>query len=102
MRVRVVLFAAAADLAGTHEAELELPGSAPVSMAPIRAALARQWPALMPLLPVCALAVDGVYAGEEQTTVPDGAEVAVIPPVSCGEGPPDTAAPPALTEAPID
>jgi molybdopterin synthase catalytic subunit/molybdopterin converting factor small subunit len=86
VNVRLLLFAAAADRAGTDRAVLETPG--PLTVGAVRRLAAERYPGLAALLPACALAVDGAYAGDD-LPVPDGAEVAVIPPVSGGAGRPE-------------
>jgi MoaE-MoaD fusion protein len=77
-------------------------------VADLRARLDREHPGLSPLWPRLALAVDGHVAGPDQP-LHDGAEVALLPPVSGGAGgpaPPPEAAEPTeiaeLTDAPID
>ena len=54
-------------------------------MGELRGALAARHPALARVLPRCRLAVNQEFA-EDGDPVPDGAEVAVIPPVSGGAG----------------
>lgn len=79
MRVRVRYFAGAAEAAGAREADLELEAGATV--AALREVLAARHPRLagMPF----ALAVNRAYATDD-TPLSEGAEVAVIPPVSGG------------------
>lgn len=79
--MKILLFARARDLAGAAQLELALPPDATV--AEVRRALALACPRLGPLLEKSALAVDGELADEE-TRVPAGAEVALLPPVSGG------------------
>jgi len=80
-RLTVLLFAAARDLAGTDAATVELaPGA---TVAELRAALARDFPALAPLLVKSAVAVNHDFAEDDRVLRP-GDEVAVIPPVSGG------------------
>ncbi len=55
MRVRVLLFARAKDLAGTASMEVELPDGATV--AGLRGSLSRAYPRLGEFLPRCAVAV---------------------------------------------
>jgi molybdopterin synthase catalytic subunit/molybdopterin converting factor small subunit len=88
VQVHVRFFASAADRAGQREADVvvEAPGEAMPTTTHLREVLTEAYPALADLLPVCALAVNGDYAGEE-VSLPPGAEVAVIPPVSGGDAP---------------
>ena len=79
--VRVLLFARARDLAGSESIHLTLPVAATV--ADVRRALAAASPPLADWLPRCAIGVNGEYA-ENQTAIPAGAEIAVLPPVSGG------------------
>lgn len=81
MRIRVKLFAVARDLAGRSELELELPSRA--NVAALRAEIVRQVPAFEPLLPYMQVAVDSLYATDDEPIGPQS-EVAVIPPVSGG------------------
>jgi molybdopterin synthase catalytic subunit len=79
--VTVLFFAQARDRAGSARTEIELPDGSRVSDA--LAALERAHPALEPLWPHLAVAVDG------RLTRPDaplfaGAELALLPPVSGG------------------
>jgi molybdopterin converting factor subunit 1 len=81
MTLRVRLFARARDLAGAEALSLELPDGATV--ADLRRRLVEACPALAPLLPRCALAVDGEFA-DDALPLTEAAEVAVLPPVSGG------------------
>lgn len=81
MKVRVLLFALARELAGRGEVELELPESATVADA--RDALARAHPALADLAGRSMFAVNQEYRADADEIPPD-AEVACIPPVSGG------------------
>jgi molybdopterin converting factor subunit 1 len=83
MIVTVHLFARAKDLAGADRLTLALPAGATV--AELRTGLARQAPALADFLARCAVAVQGEYA-QDETVIPEDADVAVIPPVSGGSG----------------
>jgi molybdopterin converting factor subunit 1 len=77
----VLLFAAARDLAGTDTASVTLAPGATVGQ--LRAALARDLPALAALLAKSAVAVNHDFAEDDRVLVV-GDEVAVIPPVSGG------------------
>lgn len=81
MRIRLLAFASASDALGAEERELELPGGARV--VDLKRALADLAPALLPLLPRLAIAVDGEIAGDDRPLA-DGLEVALLPPVSGG------------------
>ena len=109
MVIEVLLFAAARELAGRDVVEIEVGGEgssqlqhgkpgagidascegeatgndAYVRVSCIRQALTQQFPELQPLLPSCRIAVDCEYVGPD-ASVPSGAEVALIPPVSGG------------------
>ena len=78
MRVRLLAFASACDALGTGELELELPG--PARVADLRAWLDARYPALAPLWPRLAVAVNGSIAGSDEP-LSEGAEVALLPPV---------------------
>lgn len=87
VHVRVKLFAVAAERAGARTGEIVLAGGddGTVTLGAVRAQLPVRFPGLLDLMEVCALAVDAEYA-EDDHPVADGSEVAVIPPVSGGEG----------------
>ena len=78
--VKVLLFGAAADRAGTREVELSLDGD---TLAELWAVLAERHPGLVPMRDTLAFAVNGEYARMEERVSP-GDEVAVLPPVSGG------------------
>jgi MoaE-MoaD fusion protein len=80
VRLTVLYFAAARDAAGAARETLELP---PTTVAGLRRELAARHPGLERVLSRCRLAVDQELA-EDADPVPDGAEVAVIPPVAGG------------------
>ncbi len=79
--VKVKLFAASRDAAGTDHLSIELPNGA--SIATVHERLVQQFPAMATILQHASFAINAEYATTE-TTVPDGAEVACIPPVSGG------------------
>jgi MoaE-MoaD fusion protein len=81
MRVRVLLFAALRETAGTRELETELPPGA--SVATLRAHLSSDYPRLGPLLANAAAAVNEEYVPGDQPLA-EGDTVALIPPVSGG------------------
>lgn len=83
MRVRLLAFASASDALGTGELELEL--SDPARVADLRAWLDARYPALAPLWPRLAVAVNGSIARSDDP-LSEGAEVALLPPVSGGSG----------------
>jgi molybdopterin converting factor subunit 1 len=78
----VALFARLRDLAGSDSVAIELPASATV--ADLRRQLAADFPSLGGLLQRSAVAVNAEYADDGQP-IPQGAEIAIIPPVSGGE-----------------
>ncbi|MGL4555305.1 MAG: MoaD/ThiS family protein [Gemmataceae bacterium] len=80
MRVEVLLFARARELAGAGSVAVEVPDG---TVAGLRAALAAACPRLGELLPRCTVAVGGEFARDDEAIAP-GAEVAVLPPVSGG------------------
>jgi MoaE-MoaD fusion protein len=104
MRIRLLAFASAGDALGATETELELPEGSTV--ADLRAALDRDHPAMAPLWPRLAVAVDGrVVKADEPLTA--GCEVALLPPVSGGapdgpDGPLDLRRRTALADGPLD
>ena len=84
VRIRVRLFAIQRELAGTREVALELPDGADVDAAWVT--LVDRFPVLAPGRPSMRFARNGDYA-DPATTLADGDEVAMIPPVSGGSGP---------------
>ncbi len=80
MRLRVRLFGAAAEAAAAPRLWLEVPDGATVAQ--VRSALRDP---LGPLVERCAIAVDRRLAGPGEVVAP-GAEVALLPPVSGGDG----------------
>lgn len=121
MKIRLLAFASAGDALGASELVLELPAG--LRLEELRRRLEREHPALVPLWPRLAVAIDGRLAGADEPLA-EGMEVALLPPVSGGSGKSDqppvsggsgrqapAAAPPvpfasaaraALVEAPID
>ncbi|MDH3403258.1 MAG: molybdenum cofactor biosynthesis protein MoaE [Acidobacteriota bacterium] len=83
MKLRVLAFATAGDALGAEETEIELPEGA--DLAALEELLTARCPALAPLWPRLAVAVEGVIA-RGNPTLRDGQEVALLPPVSGGSG----------------
>ncbi|BDG08302.1 molybdopterin converting factor subunit 1 [Anaeromyxobacter paludicola] len=81
MNLTVLFFAAAREAAGLDRETIVLPE--PADVAALRRALAERHPALARILPRCRMAA-GEELVEEHHPLADGAEVAVIPPVSGG------------------
>lgn len=77
----MLLFASAADRAGTRR--VDLPYDEGDTVGTIRDRLVERFPALAPAVPTLMYAVDEEYA-RESDPVPPGATLAVIPPVSGG------------------
>jgi molybdopterin converting factor subunit 1 len=90
MRVRIRLFAMQRELAGTRELEVSLPAAATLEDA--WSALVERFPVLAPGRQAVRFARNGAYAPAE-TPLADGDEVAMIPPVSGGEGEGDPESP---------
>ncbi len=81
MKLQVKLFALAADLVGSADCEIDLPGSP--SVGDLREELVRKWPALSRLGPHLMFAMDQQFAAETQP-LSEGCEIACFPPVSGG------------------
>jgi molybdopterin converting factor subunit 1 len=79
--IRVLLFGAAADRAGTRETELPVEGG--MTLGEIWPLLTERHPDLEPMRDTLAFAVNGEYARSGDAVSP-GDEVAVLPPVSGG------------------
>ncbi|MCW5876091.1 MAG: molybdopterin converting factor subunit 1 [Anaerolineales bacterium] len=95
-KVQVLFFATLKEKAGVSEAELELPAGSRV--ADLKRLLLSQYPGLPEARSAMLVAVNQEYAFDEDP-VPDGAQVAVFPPVSGGSGAPEVFA---VTEGEID
>jgi MoaE-MoaD fusion protein len=81
--VSILYFAAARERAGVAEEQLSLP--APATVRALLELLAARHVALVPLLPHLRVAVNQSFVGLDDA-VPEGAEVALIPPVAGGAG----------------
>ena len=75
-------FATALDAVGSAETEHELPDGS--TIADLIERLTAAYPNLAPLWPRLAVAVDGEVAADRAAPLHDGAEVALLPPVSGG------------------
>jgi molybdopterin synthase catalytic subunit len=80
MPVTVLYFAAARDAAGAARETIDPP---PATVGALRHRLLALKPGLRAVLERSRVAVDGQFA-EDETPVPDGAEVAILPPVAGG------------------
>jgi molybdopterin converting factor subunit 1 len=78
--IKILLFGAAADRAGTRETYLQ---ADEVTLDELWSLLLEQYPSLSPMRNTLAFAVNGEYARGD-THVSPGDEVAVLPPVSGG------------------
>jgi CTP:molybdopterin cytidylyltransferase MocA/molybdopterin converting factor small subunit len=83
-RLAVRLFAVAKERAGRAEIEVSL--TFPATVADLRRAIARQHPELAGIAPRVLIAVDSEYA-DDDSLIPAGSKLALIPPVSGGQGP---------------
>jgi molybdopterin converting factor subunit 1 len=81
MKVTILLFARARDLAGGDTLVLEIPPTA--TLGEVRRQLGVNHPRLGAILDRCALAVNNDFA-HDSAPVPAGAQIAVLPPVSGG------------------
>ena len=79
--VRMLAFAGAREILGA--AEVDMPLSAPCSVAELLEQVCHRWPALAPYRRSLRLAVNGAYAAAGDP-VRGGDEVAIIPPVAGG------------------
>jgi molybdopterin synthase catalytic subunit len=81
VKITLLFYAVVRERLGQERAELEVPSG--ITAAELRERLAQAFPALAPLLPRVMLAVNREYA-HAADAVPDGAEVALIPPIAGG------------------
>lgn len=80
MKIKILAFGISRDILGGSTVEMQIPDGA--SVADLRAALYRQYPALQKLNNL-AIALNAEYAAEEQE-ISERDEVVLIPPVSGG------------------
>ncbi|HZC84560.1 MAG TPA: molybdopterin converting factor subunit 1 [Rubrobacter sp.] len=78
--IKVLLFGAAADRAGTRETQVP---AGEITLDELWPLLAKRYPGLSPMREALAFAVNGEYARGDARVSP-GDEVAVLPPVSGG------------------
>lgn len=81
MIVKILLFAAAKEIAGAPQLEVSV--EEPCTVGRLKSALVSDCPELVTLVARSAFSVDQVYANDE-TVIGPVAEVAMIPPVSGG------------------
>ena len=81
MILQVRLFARARDLGGADTVSVELPPG--TTVAELRRRIGAVSPALVTLLPRCAVAVNGDFAADDRIVLASD-EVAILPPVSGG------------------
>ena len=80
-RIKLLFFAALRDRAGTRTAEIDVPVGTTVRG--LKDAVANQYPNLKESVGHVLVAINREYAKDE-AVVPEGAEVALFPPVSGG------------------
>jgi molybdopterin converting factor subunit 1 len=81
MTIQVLLFAQAKQIVGKDSVKIKVDSDS--SVADLRSALSQKHPELATLLSRSNIAVNQQYSAESDL-IPDGAEVAMIPPVSGG------------------
>ncbi len=96
MRADILFFATLKDRAGVPRTKIDTPGS--LSVAELKQHLASQYPAIKPYLSSCLVAINQQFAFDADP-VPDGAEVALFPPVSGGSQEPTLLR---IVEGPLD
>jgi molybdopterin converting factor small subunit len=82
MKARVLFFSVLQDIAGKGDHLIELPGGEG-RVGDLLAAVFEKWPALREWDPSLLIAVNHAYARRDDP-LPDGAEVAIMPPVQGG------------------
>ena len=83
MKLKVLLFAYLKDKAGAREVEADVPAGA--SAGAVKARLGELYPALRPSLDRILMTVNKEFVSDE-ALIPEGAEIALFPPVSGGSG----------------
>src|SRR5947207_15662187 len=84
MKVSLRLFAGLKDVLGRREMDIDVADGSTVG--DLKERLAVEFPGVQPLLKTLVFAIDDEYVSFEEK-LRDGAEVALIPPVSGGAGP---------------
>jgi molybdopterin converting factor small subunit len=83
MKTSVMLFAAAKQLVGSSQVEIELSSELEPTIANLKLAMGRAFPQLQTLLERSCFAIDSEWA-ENHAMISEGSQVAMIPPVSGG------------------
>jgi molybdopterin synthase sulfur carrier subunit len=81
MKLRVLFFSVLRDITSQEEIAVTLPAEATVTT--LLQELYRRWPKLQEWEPSLLIAIDQTYARREDP-LPEGAEVAIMPPVQGG------------------
>ena len=81
MRVKVLFFATLRDRAGRRNLEMELQDG--MNIGSFKEKISKDIPALQPSMDSLLVAINREYAFDE-TIIPEGAEIAMFPPVSGG------------------
>ena len=80
-KIKLLFFATLRDRAGTRAAEIDVPAGTTVRE--LKESIARQYPTLKQSVEHVLVAVNREYA-QDEVVLPEGAEVALFPPVSGG------------------
>ncbi len=80
-KIKLLFFATLRDRAGTRTAEIEVPEG--TTVAALKERLAQVYPGAAPSIPSALIAINREFA-QPDAVIPDGAEVALFPPVSGG------------------
>jgi molybdopterin converting factor subunit 1 len=80
-KIKLLFFATLRDRAGTRSAEIEIPDGMTVGV--LKGRIAELYPGLVQSVETALIAINREYA-DVNAVVPDGAEVALFPPVSGG------------------
>lgn len=80
-RIKLLFFATLRDRAGTRSAEIEIPDG--MTVGGLKGRIVELYPGLAQSIETALIAINREYA-DESAVVPEGAEVALFPPVSGG------------------